>query len=44
MLKFDVKYQIQISVEDSGMGIKESDKSKLFKMFGKLSASNEVNP
>jgi signal transduction histidine kinase len=30
---------IQISVQDSGIGIKEEDKEKLFKLFGFLDAS-----
>ena len=31
---------IQFSVEDTGIGIKESDKSKLFQLFGKLELDN----
>ena len=34
---------IQISVEDSGIGIKEEDKDKLFKLFGFLDTSKELN-
>ena len=34
---------IQISVEDSGIGIKHEDKKKLFKLFGFLDASQELN-
>jgi signal transduction histidine kinase len=34
---------IQISVEDSGIGIKKEDKNKLFKLFGFLDASKELN-
>ena len=32
----DVRDYIEMSVEDTGLGIKEEDKEKLFKMFGKL--------
>ena len=31
------------SVEDTGIGIKDEDKEKLFKFFGKLSSTNKVN-
>jgi signal transduction histidine kinase len=33
-------------VEDSGIGIKEEDKCKLFKVFGKLGGEtcNSINP
>jgi signal transduction histidine kinase len=34
---------IQIRVEDSGIGIKQEDKDKLFKLFGFLDASKELN-
>jgi len=33
---------IQISIEDTGIGIKEEDKGKLFKMFGKIEQSNTI--
>jgi len=33
-----------ISVEDSGLGMKEEDLQHLFKMFGKLKSTKEVNP
>lgn len=33
-----------MSVEDTGFGIKESEIGKLFKMFGKLKSSADVNP
>ena len=33
-----------ISVEDSGIGIKEEDKGQLFRLFGKLQHNNnEIN-
>lgn len=32
-----------MSVSDTGIGIKEEDKSKIFKMFGKLEASTKIN-
>jgi len=36
---------IKVSVEDSGLGIKDEDKDKLFKMFGKLKQDREdINP
>ena len=36
---------IQFSVEDSGLGIKESEKHKLFQLFGKLDLDNpSINP
>jgi signal transduction histidine kinase len=36
---------IRIEVEDSGLGIREEDQGKLFKMFGKLEQNNgEINP
>ena len=34
---------IQISVQDSGVGIKKEDQNKLFKLFGFLDASKELN-
>lgn len=37
--------RIKITVEDNGLGIKEEDKAKLFKMFGKVGYNNEkINP
>lgn len=34
---------IEIQVEDSGVGIKEEDHSKLFKMFGFIDTTKEIN-
>ena len=34
---------VQISVIDSGIGIKEEDQDKLFKLFGFLDSSKELN-
>jgi len=34
---------LQITVSDTGMGIKEEDRSKLFKLFGFLDATKELN-
>ncbi len=39
-----IKKQIYFSVKDTGIGIKEEDKSKLFKIFGKIAHDNEINP
>jgi K+-sensing histidine kinase KdpD len=36
--------RITFAVEDSGIGIKDDDKDKLFKIFGKLDNSESVNP
>ena len=35
---------IEIIVNDSGIGIKEEDQDKLFKLFGSLKSSKELNP
>ena len=37
------KREIELSVEDTGIGIKEEDKGKLFKLFGKLDQENNSN-
>jgi signal transduction histidine kinase len=34
---------IQISVKDQGIGIKKEDQSKLFKLFGFLESTKEIN-
>ena len=34
---------IQISVQDNGIGIKQEDKSKLYKLFGFLDSSKNLN-
>ncbi|CDW74726.1 multi-sensor hybrid histidine kinase [Stylonychia lemnae] len=36
--------QLKFEVEDSGIGIKDEDQGKLFKMFGKISHSGDLNP
>jgi signal transduction histidine kinase len=38
------KRMIQFSIEDTGIGIKEEDMDKLFKIFGKVHQSNNINP
>lgn len=35
---------IEIIVRDSGIGIKEEDHDKLFKLFGSLKSTKELNP
>lgn len=34
---------LEITVTDSGIGIKEEDQSKLFNLFGFLDSSKELN-
>ena len=41
---YDTRFSILVSVEDTGIGIKQDDIGKLFKMFGKLKQSGDVNP
>lgn len=36
-------FLIEFKVEDTGMGIKEEDQTKLFSLFGKLKQSESVN-
>lgn len=36
--------RLKFTVEDSGIGIKEEDFNKLFKMFGQVKDTNDVNP
>ena len=36
--------RIKFSVEDTGIGIKEEDHDKLFKIFGKVSHQTNLNP
>ena len=35
---------VEISVEDEGIGIKKEDQAKLFKLFGFLDRTQELNP
>ena len=35
---------IEFKVSDTGIGIKEEDKGKLFKIFGKITSSEKINP
>jgi signal transduction histidine kinase len=35
--------EMVIEVEDTGIGISDDDRGKLFKMFGKLKASSYIN-
>ena len=35
---------VEFSVEDTGIGIKEEDQIKLFKLFGMVSKSKNINP
>ena len=34
---------VQLKIEDSGIGIQEEDQDKLFKLFGFLDTSKELN-
>jgi signal transduction histidine kinase len=36
--------KVIFSVKDTGIGIKDEDHSKLFKMFGKIAQNDNVNP
>jgi two-component system, sensor histidine kinase len=43
-ISYDLHYQrMYVSVQDSGIGIKKEDQSKLFSMFGKLEDSSQMN-
>jgi signal transduction histidine kinase len=35
--------EIQVEVEDTGVGIKKEDLSKLFKFFGKINSTKDIN-
>lgn len=35
---------IEVSVKDTGVGIKKIDQKKLFKLFGFLDSTKELNP
>ena len=35
---------IEISVKDTGIGIKEEDQTKLFNLFGSLKSTKLLNP
>ena len=43
LTKFNDKWYLEVQVEDTGIGIKNEDKSKLFKLFGFLESSQEIN-
>jgi two-component system sensor histidine kinase/response regulator len=38
------KHKLHFEIEDTGVGIKEEDFGKLFKIFGKLEKNDELNP
>lgn len=39
-----MKYNLLFSVEDTGVGIKDDDHEKLFKIFGKVGQMDDINP
>ena len=39
-----IKKRLIVTVEDSGIGINEQDQQNLFKLFGKLKDSKNLNP
>ena len=39
----NIRQYVQISVEDSGIGIDEDDQDKLFKLFGFVQDSKQMN-
>jgi signal transduction histidine kinase len=41
--KVDDKVDLIVKVIDTGIGIKDSDRDKLFKLFGKLSVKAGIN-
>jgi signal transduction histidine kinase len=41
ILKIDLKKFLKISVVDTGIGIKQEDQSKLFKLFGFINNENK---
>lgn len=44
MMRYDFKErEIMFSVQDTGIGIKQSEREKLFKMFGKLDSTKNLN-
>jgi signal transduction histidine kinase len=42
-ISLKVQKKLNIIIEDTGVGIKESDLSKLFKYFGKLKDTSNIN-
>lgn len=43
LYKVDGKSYCEVQVKDTGMGIKRKDKSKLFKLFGFVQTTEDVN-
>ena len=43
LYKLDGKSYLEVQVKDTGMGIKRKDKSKLFKLFGFVQSTEDVN-
>jgi len=39
----DNKFKLEFKITDTGVGIKQEDLPKLFKLFGKLESSNSIN-
>eukprot|EP00347_Sterkiella_histriomuscorum_P013549 403364289 len=39
----EAEQMLLVSVQDTGIGIKQEDRAKLFQLFGKLEASNSIN-
>lgn len=42
-MDYEEFYYLKITVEDTGIGIKEHDISNLFKLFGKLEDEKDMN-